>query len=310
MIAARTATGQRHPLLPAAKMVGTSVVFGEYNMRNEPQAHSGKTMDRRAYIPKLAIRKPVRTAMRLAVATLLAVMAMSGIAVAQEEGRAVPAGGMVSEGFDPTARVAGSRIVGVGFRATTGRAFDPAQVRIAGASEVSTICVRAISRDGLYWMRTPYESAAGKTLLLSPFSLLPDRLRTYAAEEIAIYAFEMPASTSEPTAASRAADCLAAREDAGTVLPVLSAADGLDELVVLVNSGNRRVQGRLKGGAEIELRCVAFESPERIAYDQICSAQIGAPAAAPRVAELELTFDDGLTKVTMTHRVRLPGGGP
>ncbi len=248
--------------------------------------------------------------MRLTVVASLAILAIPGIAAAQDEGHAVPAGGTVSEGFDPTARVAGSRIVGVGFRAATGLAFNPAQVRIAGASEVSTICVRAISRDGLYWMRTPYESAVGKTLLLSPFTLLPDRLRSYATEEIAIYAFEIPASTPEPTAESRAADCLAAKDDAVTVLPFLPAADGSDELLVLVNSGNRRVQGRLKGVDEIELRCAAPESTERIAYDRICSARIETLAAAPHVAELELTFDDGLTKVTMTHRVRLPGGRP
>lgn len=248
--------------------------------------------------------------MRFTVVALLAMSAMSGIAMAQDEGHAVPAGGTVSEGFDPTARVAGSRIVGVGFRSAAGLAFNPAQVRITGASEVSTICVRAISRDGLYWMRTPYEPAVGKTLLLSPFTLLTDRLRAYSAEEIAIYAFEIPSSNPEPTAESRAADCLAAEDDAVTVLPVLASADGSDELLVLVNSGNRRVQGRLKGVDEIGLRCVAPESTERIAYDRICSAGIGALAAAPQVAELDLTFDDGLTKVTMTYRIRLPGGRP
>lgn len=245
--------------------------------------------------------------MRSTVAALLAIMAMPGIAAAQE-GHAVPAGGKVSEGFDPTARVAGSRIVGVGFRAAAGLAFDPAQVRLAGAAEDATICVRAISRDGLYWMRTPYEPEAGKTLLLSPFTLLPDRLRAYAVEEIAIYAFEISASGPAPTAESRAADCLAARDEAVTVLPVLAATDGPGELVVLVNSGNRRVQGRLKGGSEIELRCAPPESTERIAYDRICTAEV-APAPDPRVMELELTFDDGLTKATKAYDIRLPGNG-
>lgn len=252
----------------------------------------------------------MRTAMRFTIVVLPAILAMTGIATAQDQGHAVPAGGMVSEGFDPTARVAGSRIVGVGFRAAADLAFDPAQVRITGASATSTICVRAISRDGLYWMRTPYEPEAGNTLVLSPFTLQPDRLRTYAVEEMAIYAFEIPAGNPEPTAESRAADCLAAPDDAMTVLPVLPAADGSDELQVLVNSGNRRVQGRLKGATDIELQCVPPGSSERIAYDRICSAKVGAPTPAPRDMELELTFDDGLTRETRSYEIRLPGTGP
>lgn len=248
--------------------------------------------------------------MRSAIFALLLVPSLPGSLFAQVEGRAVPAGGVVSEGFDPTARVAGSRVVGVRFGPVEGRTFDPGEVRIAGASPDSTICIRAISRDGLYWMRTPYEPGVGATLLLSPFTQVPDRLRRYRADEIAIYAFETPATSDNPSAESRVEDCLSARDDTLRILPVLSAPDTDDTLQVLVNSGNRRVSGRLTGANEVPVTCAAPASTERIAYDRVCSAKIGPAALGAGPVTLELVLDDGLARTRLSYAIRLTGGGP
>lgn len=252
--------------------------------------------------------------MRCAVVVLLACLglpaAVGAQEVAQDVGRAVPVGGTVSEGFDPTARVAGSRVVGVAFRSAQGLAFDPEQIRIVGASPSATICVRAISRDGLYWMRTPYEPGIGASLLLTPFTQLPDRLRSYGADEIAIYAFETAASPAPPSAESRAADCLAARDDAVTILPVTSGPVATDQLLILVNSGNRKVEGQIVGQTTVGLRCAAPDSAERIAYDRVCSATVDPDALGTGQVTLNLVFDDGLTKTRLDYRMRLAGGGP
>ena len=248
--------------------------------------------------------------MRSAILALLLVPSLPGSVLAQEEGRAVPAGGVVSEGFDPTARVAGSRIVGVRFGPAEGRVFDPGQVKITGASPESTICIRAISRDGLYWMRTPYEPAVGRTLLLTPFTQSPDRLRRYNSDEIAIYAFETPATEADPSAESRAEDCLSARDDILRILPVLSGSGSEDTLQVLVNSGNRRVEGRLSGAHEVPISCSAPDSTERIAYDRVCSAKIGPAVLGAGPVTLELVLDDGLARTPLSYAIRLTGGEP
>lgn len=247
--------------------------------------------------------------MRSAFVALLLVSGLPGSLFAQNEGRAVPAGGVVSEGFDPTARVAGSRVVGVRFGPAEGRVFDPGQVRIAGASPGSTVCIRAISRDGLYWMRTPYEPEIGATLLLTPFTQSPDRLRRYSTDEIAIYAFETPTTSANPSAASRAEDCLSARDDRLRILPVLSELGPTDQLQVLVNSGNRRVEGRLRGENEIPVVCAAPASTERIAYDRVCSAKISPTVLGAGPIRLELVLDDGLAKTRINHAIRITGDG-
>lgn len=234
---------------------------------------------------------------------LLVLLVASGQVEAETTGLARPVNGKVEEGFDPTARVAGSRIVGVRIGASVapgaphGAAFDPAGVEIVAAAAERIICVRAISRDGLYWMRTPYRAeTAGPTLTLAPFTDASDRLRKYAQDEIAIYAFE----SSDP-------ECL---DRSVVVLPAVGTLAGAT-LEVLVNSGNRRVTARLaKGAREVDLTCAAPVSQERITFDRVCTVAMAALPDPTGTLELKLTLDDGLSRSTQDYPIRMPGAAP
>lgn len=221
-------------------------------------------------------------------------------AIAQGRGQATPVSGQVNEGFDPTARVAGSRIVGVRIGKTSARPFDPASVFVVGTSADQTICVRAISRDGLYWMRTPYRTVrADRMLHLVPFTQAGDRLRRYPRDEIAIYAFETPSP-----------DCL---DKSVVVLPVLEDTGVAARFEVLINSGNRRVEARIATrdkSVSVDIPCAIPTAGARITYDRICAAPFATLPAGALDLTLSLTFDDGLSKLSENYSLRLPGPAP
>lgn len=240
--------------------------------------------------------------MRLFVLLIVALLALHGPAAAQEPGVARPASGKVEEGFDPAARVAGSRIVGVRIGSAGNRPFDPGAVEIVEATPGRTICVRAISRDGLYWMRTPYlAESTGPTLKLAPFTDAANRLQRYAANEIAVYAFE-----------SDDEECLGA---VSAVLPVVEPFRGGgarrgDTIEVLINSGNRRVAAQIEAGngmSATEMECAPPGSSERITHDRICTVALNALPIRTGILRLNLTFDDGLMPFSDSYDIRMPG---
>lgn len=216
-------------------------------------------------------------------------------ALAQEVSEANAAVKVVNEHFDDSAKTGGSRLVGVLLGAATSRAFRPEDVQIVNPSVDGIICVRAISRDGLYWMRTPYttDSGPGDRLRLNPFtSTLRDELQQFDETDIGIVA-----------SLSTSTECL---DDVSVVLPALVPGGKLSRIQIMANSGNRNVSVRLETGARpLETECTAPENEARIAFDRVCELEITLGQEAIE-GTLLLSFDDGLSVETETYTIRLP----
>ncbi|NUB46603.1 hypothetical protein GEU84_019605 [Fertoebacter nigrum] len=218
--------------------------------------------------------------------------AMPGDVVAQDVA-VTSLSGSVNEHFDTTARVAGSRLVSVRLGTARGLAFDPSNVQVVRPVSLAGVCVRSISRDGLYWMRTYYgveATASGKRLLIEPFtSSLDQILRSYGEGEIAIVAFS-----------SVDASCL---DQSPLVLPVLVPEGAPDRIEVLLNSGSRRISAGLDGGEQVV--CVTPQNIERIVFDSICTLAV-VLSDRPTQRVLQVAMDDGLTVVREDYKIFLP----
>lgn len=216
---------------------------------------------------------------------------------AEETPIAKPVGGIINEHYDKTARVAGSRLVGIRLGTSAERFFDPANVQVVTAKSKTFVCVRTISRDGLYWMRTPYESLAASSahprMRLEPFTVgLGDTLRSYSDDDIAILAF-----------ASDDDRCL---NVSGVLLPEFSSRAVPDRLELMINSGNRKISIQLRTeGEPVGTGCVAPENVERIAFDRLCSLPV-ALGGRPVDGVLEIAMDDGLSVERESYRIRFP----
>ena len=203
--------------------------------------------------------------------------------------------GTVNEHFDTSARVAGSRLVSVRLGSARGLAFEPGNVQVVMPPSFVGVCVRSISRDGLYWMRTYYGVTAWPSatrLLIAPFtSDLDQPLRSYHEKDIAIVAFVSPD-----------ASC---RDQTPVVLPVVVSLDSPSQLELLFNSGSRRISARLNGG--VEVACVPPPNSERVAFDRICTLEVPL-SGEPTQVVLHVEMDDGLTVTTEEYRIFLPAG--
>ncbi|WP_137112599.1 hypothetical protein [Rhodobacter sp. SY28-1] len=216
-------------------------------------------------------------------------------ALAQEVPVATALNGVVNENFDSSAKTGGSRLVGVRLGAATSRPFRAADVQIVNPGVGGIVCVRAISRDGLYWMRTPYEadSDPGDRLRLQPFTAeLGDQLQQFDETDIGIVA-----------SLSTSADCL---DDVAVVLPALIPGGNPTRIEIMANSGNRNVSVRLEMGAgPFEEECIPPENEARIAFDRICGLNVTL-GQEPMEGTLLINFDDGLGVETETYTIRLP----
>ncbi|MFW8595541.1 hypothetical protein [Cribrihabitans neustonicus] len=229
-------------------------------------------------------------------------LAASAPTFAQEQvAIARPFDGVVNDHFDEAAKTSGGVLAGLSVAAAGPSAFDPSNVLVAAPPLAgSIICVRGVSRDGLYWTRTPYALEAGgserSAVRLQPFANIEyeRHLREYARQDVALVAF---------TAADR--NCF---EEQALFLPELPAGGGAKELQLLVNSGSRRTEVELApegaaGGGPVQGSC-AMVGHERIAFDTRCRVPFG-PLQVPAVALLRISLDDGLSPVTKTYRVQL-----
>lgn len=216
-------------------------------------------------------------------------------ALAQEVPVATALRNKVNENFDSSAKTGGSRLVGVLLGAATSRAFRAEDVQIVNPAVDGIICVRAISRDGLYWMRTPYktDSGPGDRLRLEPFTTtLGDKLQQFDETDIGIVA-----------SLSASEDCL---DDVSVVLPALVPGGNPSRIEIMANSGNRYVFVRLQTGADsFETECTPPQNEARIAFDRVCSLDVTL-GPEPMEGTLLLSFDDGLSVEAENYTIRLP----
>lgn len=231
---------------------------------------------------------------------ILAALLLAAPALAETTtGAAVP-DGEIDELFDDVRKVAGSRLVTLRIGPFGNAPFVPGNVRVIAPAGKSVICVRAVSRDGLYAMQEPYSvTEPGDFVSLVPFSdKYADRLDDYPSEDIAVFAFAAPDATCQ--------------ERDATVLPVVST-DPLEnqQIQALVNSRNRKVSVVLhaEGAAPIDLSCEKPRDEARITHDQDCRGQIRPDFPLGR-AELRVTLDDGLVRQTDRYAVILGSAGP
>lgn len=216
-------------------------------------------------------------------------------AVAQDTGM-TPLIGDMNEHYDSSPRVAGSRLVGIRLGASAALAFDPTDVRIVGPGAGHTVCVRSISRDGLYWMRNAYGrggTSPERLLRLDPFTKdLGTRLEAYPEGDIAILAF---VGTDEA--------CL---DEAAMILPTVVSRSVPERLEILMNSGNRALTARFEMADKVsEVRCEAPQGAERVAYDRLCSLEIQL-GSQPIEGRLDISMDDGLSIRSERFVVLLP----
>jgi hypothetical protein len=211
---------------------------------------------------------------------------------------ATPLEDKVNDHLDGSAKAAGGRLVGLSLTGTHSKKFDPSNVQITMPIERKpVICVRGISRDGLYWTRTPYNSPSAQEnrheVKLSPFTSAYERqLRSYDNSDVAILAFE-----------ASDANCF---DKGAQIMPVLDGSARDLRIKVQVNTGNQHVKITLRHGAtEVEGVCNPVRDRERIAFDRDCSVPVTL-SAAPEIATLVLTFDDGLVEEEDPYTVFLP----
>lgn len=209
-----------------------------------------------------------------------------------------PLKGKVNDHFDKTAKAAGGRLVGLSFSGNVIEKFNPLDVRIAmPLVRKPVICVRGISRDGLYWTRTPYVSPAETSdtheVRLFPFTFVyGSQLRTYGRSDVALLIFE-----------ATDANCF---DEGAQMMPVLSRSSKELEIVAHVNTGNQHVEMALQIGDKLVPGvCGQVLNREKIAFDIDCTVPV-ALLAEPVSATLVLTFDDGLAVEKKPYTVFLP----
>lgn len=216
---------------------------------------------------------------------------------------AEPVDGRIGEHFDRSgsADVSGGMIVGALLGEITA-AFPPEQIWIATPSERVTLCLQALSRDGLYSARSRY-SLTGVTdgmegTRLMPFTHLADSLRGYADDEVAIIA-----TAGDDQGRCRSGDARLFPR----VQPGLTAGEA--DLLLQLNAAGRSAawivteDGRRKDCMPVTDRLV-------IGFDMTCSLRVPVGTAAATLG-LALWIDDGLQPESTDYLLTIPGyGGP
>lgn len=216
--------------------------------------------------------------------------------------QAEPANDRIDEHFDRSgagANVSGGVIVGAMLGAVSGGGFPADRILIATPPERVLLCLRALSRDGLFSARNPYrltglaDGMEGTTLM--PFTDgYADDLRRYADDEVAVIA--MPADdqgrcrSGEPRLFPR-------------VPPELAL--GETDLTLQVNTAGRGMAW-VETGDGTRADCRPVEGGPAIGFDMTCRLRV---PIGPGPAELGfvLWVDDGLQPQPSTHVLAIPG---
>ncbi|SHF37446.1 hypothetical protein SAMN05444279_13222 [Ruegeria intermedia] len=209
-----------------------------------------------------------------------------------------PAEGVVNDHFDETPKTSGGVLVGLRFAPLGQDLFDPANVRITPPREEdSLVCVSGVSKDGLYWSRTPYRTdapaASAQVLQLQPFAQAryESRLRTYGWGAMAIVAFE-----------SKDPDCFAFDN---RFLPEIPPNSDSRRLIIYVNSNSQKLEATLET-VDTSLQAECQEQDDtRVAFDYACSFRLP-DRAGQADATLVLEFDDGMGGYANTFTILLP----
>lgn len=214
---------------------------------------------------------------------------------------AEPVDGRIGESFDRSgsADVSGGMIVGalLGGIAT---AFPPDQVWIATPARQVTLCLQALSRDGLYSARSRYRlrgaaDGMGGTRLM-PFTRLSDSLQRYADDEVAIVA----------TAADDKGQC---RSDDAQLLPRVQPdlTPGEADLLLQLNAAGRSAAWIVtQDGRRSD--CVPVANNLTVGFDMTCPLRVPVGSAASMLG-LTLWVDDGLQPEQTNYTLTIPGYG-
>ncbi|MFC6689496.1 hypothetical protein [Jhaorihella thermophila] len=224
---------------------------------------------------------------------------------AEEEPRQVaiarPAEGAVNDYFDDASKTSGGVLVGLRLAPRVDLSFDPENVEITLPLEQGNfVCVSGVSRDGLYWSRTPYRidtvTPSAVVLKLQPFAQerYAGRLRSYPWSSVAIIAFE----SADP-------DCFLFDS---RLLPEVPPNSDPATLAVYVNSNSQKLKASLDiAGATVRADCLQ-RTEARVAFDYACTLKLPHRDSAD-VATLVLEFDDGMTVDSEAFTVVLPASG-
>lgn len=223
---------------------------------------------------------------------------MAGGALRAEQAVATAAPlGEVNESYGRS-DVAGGDLVGLSIGSAEW--FDPQNVLIAVSAKDSVLCVSAISRDGLYFARTPYqkppEASGAREVRLTPFTVkYEDKLSDFSMSDIALLTLQ-----------AASPECF---EPDALYLPVLEQPEAsIARLNAYFNTGNQDLSMTLTedgSGHQTPARC-AKPDGARIGYDVICRVDDIALGNQSRTVTLDFTLDDGLQTTPMSYRVLLP----
>lgn len=202
----------------------------------------------------------------------------------------------LEERFTREAPVSGRVIAGV--LAGSSSASDRLALYASHARTSDDICVRVLSRDGLYWSENTFTWPVGAEALLVPLeyqSRYQQQLSGYSEQDLAILAYE--------------GDCRQAT--AGTALVAARGKNDNepDSLTLLINSGRSdtfAVLTNLQDGP-LTHACEAVEAGRRTGYDRVCRLPL---AGRPDSGLLEIRimrrrFDRMMPATELT--VQLPG---
>ncbi len=194
--------------------------------------------------------------------------------------------------------VAGGDLVGLSIGSAEW--FDPQNVRIAVSPKDSVLCVSAISRDGLYFARTPYqkppEAFGAREVRLTPFTVkFEDQLSNFNMSDIALLALQ-----------ASSAECF---EPDALYLPLLEQPEAtIVRLNAYFNTGNQDIAMTLTddgSGRQTAARCSKPDGA-RIGYDVICRVYGLKLGNQGRTVTLDFTLDDGLQTTPLSYKILLP----
>ncbi|MGM0569546.1 hypothetical protein [Marinobacter sp.] len=234
---------------------------------------------------------------RYGLPVLVALVLLPSLTAAQDVVARLKGNGL-EESFTEEASVSGRVVAGV--LAGSATASDALALYASAARSSNDICVRVISRDGLYWSENTFTWPKGADASLVPLqyqSRYREQLARYDARDLAILGYE--------------GDCQQVPDG-----PLLVAARGTDAdrpstLDILVNSGRSdtfAVLTNLVAGPQT-IACQAITAGRRTGYDTVCTVP------------LMETSEDGLLEVRIMRRrfdrmmpattlvVHLPGNG-
>lgn len=180
------------------------------------------------------------------------------------------------ESYSGRADVSGTELVGLALGAAVVRA-DPPEVVVVQPTpgEASRLCIRVVTRDGLFWSDNPFDLVASSATSVAAGPISADErkpLERYAPEQILVRA-----------AVPRGGDCndLTAVE---VYVPAQGDEGGDPTLRVQLNTHGQPAHARLSTrGATAEVvsttACESFEQEVAVAADRECVLDVSDPRA-------------------------------